>query len=566
MQHFGRFREEPETPPLAAHPREHRPPAFDTRSAAPVFSGGGVPARSRTAPAISSRRALTLLLVALVVSLAVVGVFFLSPASRQNGIGGNPGLVQVTVTSTAQAFAGGEPPTPTSVPPTVTPLPPAGGHPPPTATRVPTAPPTATPRQNTPPPGSTATPALTSGPQQTPTSVPTTVPTSTPVPTAPPVPTNTPVPPTATPVPTNTPMPTPTPNPFGSAATVTFSTAEQTLAVPQTLQACDGCSIDASKGTIPSQYVSDSVTDIYSAGWTANAHYFPADPVLTFVCTIGCRFPQGYRWLDATLSHACTLDAGFSLLGGADNTANVGCTLAQDGYQCYQFNGIVFSGGNGDGEITAENPSCGGGVYYTMPDNCLAYGHNGNDARNDATNIVLTYVNSHGLSGTLSGPAATVTDIFCSDSRGQRCNPGCTLPGYSGASFYQTVYADGYRYSYHQADAPTVQTDRLNTAVPAGYIGYNFAVCGSPTITSVNLSARTAQLTCSASGNAKWPWTQSEQQALQQGVAGLPKAQAISTTNGWQGVQSGSCAIAIQNNAPDLPQNWRAITLVITAP
>ncbi len=232
--------------------------------------------------------------------------------------------------------------------------------------------------------------------------------------------------PTATALPTATPpLPTPTPTVpvYASAATVTFTRVVQALpAPPATMTACGGCSVNAAAGTIPAAYVRYGANWWLYGGWSASAVSYNANPVLTIHCIVSSSgdcfisfqtsIPNG-----SGSAQACQTGADLDVLQG--ESAPMDCLVNPSGFQTFNFGGRTVpcdGGSHCSAVVTGEDSFQGGFTLYYMPNNCLAYGNNGQAVQQVATSQALQWLASNGLPDTLAGP----TDHLVAMPRGRR--------------------------------------------------------------------------------------------------------------------------------------------------
>ena len=431
--------------------------------------------------------------------------------------------------------------------------------------------------------GNNDTPTPTTQPSPQPGTVPTAIPS-----------TDTPVPPTATPLP-----PTPTLNPQGTDATVTFNRVHTDITLsPTTVTACDSCGFNPGNATINAPYATVSLQDIYGQNW--NTQYQAGSPASAaqVVLTIQCGSSQSPSFYDCNMSvdsdtHVsqpgggpdCTLNSSPHLGNYGDQT-NVGCTLVQAGRLTFNFGGARVPAIQGGfltgitivvvGENTYFGGSNGSNGKYLMPYNCYVYGNSFTDARNDAINKANSNLagQDQGYPDVLAGPSVSVTSgPYCSDSRGIPVARGSQMPSYSPLYFYHTSDVNGYKFVYKKTDVPALQQARLQAAAPANYIydPTHSSVCLASSVTpaSVDVGSKRATFNCAYTGQAMWPWTSAEQDALRAIIAGQSVASAQGTIAGTQGVAGGvsikitGCAAG---NCTKLPTDPNKIAIVINDP
>jgi hypothetical protein len=461
-------------------------------------------------------RTVTLSLVTAAVALVVVSAFLLfNPSVRHPGLAMQPGQVVVTKTSTAVSIVEQNiPPTPTFMPGQPTPTP--AGKP-------------------TPPPKPTATPR---------------------------------------PTPTPTPIPTATPIPYGGSATVTFTRMSQPISAPSSITACDsGCAINAANGTIPSQYVSYSNHTFASSNYTnAPALSPPSSITMTILCfgvDRGCDVPAGTVFTGSR-GDTCTTTAGVGM--SIKVTRSVGCTLRVPNPGYYNIGGDFSSSADDNtngvicspfddqcgASVVAMSPSSGGGFF--MPNPCLNINGMATNAQNTANSQASNYVKGNGLPGTLAGPQVNPQGAYCAIQGCQSVQAGFYMPDRANDwRYWNCATSNGWRYSYNPADAITLQKDRLQTAAPAGYVTDQSSenICGSPSIVSVDVNNRRAQLSCTASATALYNWASQNTVSLQNSLVAKSKNAALQICNSTPGVAPGSCTIVINGGSvmPKAPGN-----------
>jgi hypothetical protein len=594
----------PTADPLLGLNRRHHLPQLPNHQptntvATPSFAGPGVITPHRAAQRRRQDRYVVLIGGAtLLAILCVLALVLFVSKHADGGFGQQPGLAVITATPQGIMFSARGTPTPAqgitgarATPTPSPPPPPTPTQPPPqsstiiqptpvpaTATAVhsttarPTAtarPATRTPATATPIPATaTLVPATATPIPATATLVPPTAtsvsPTSTPVPATatlvPPTPTGVPA---ATPRPTLTPIrsptpaatphptPTPTPPPGGTHATVSFDRWAKTISVGSQLTASTCCGFHPSNGLIPASYNTAGFTYQYGH-WLGQRNVTPpaaADPTLFIQCQAGrgwgnCSASAGtFLYSSGRSGLGCTTDYYVSTNVG--NTTSVTCTLTQAGYRSFNFVGDTFADGNrsyflvtGENEYTGG--SNGGQVYYTMPYNCGAYANGGQTTRANALAAARVVLDNEGYSYTLAISTYLQGSTRCADEYGDPSYGGAQLPT---PYFSQIQGVGGWRLSYAPNDALNAQRDRLDAAIPSGYVRASSSICSSPTVLSVNVSQEKAQLSCPASERVIWPWYISQQNALKNSIANKPPDQALAIVNNSQGVVPGSARI-----------------------
>ncbi len=403
-------------------------------------------------------------------------------------------------------------------------------------------------------------------------------------------PTPTSVPPTATPrlqpspTPTRIPTPTPTVNPFGAAATVSFTRSQQPLSIPAAMMACAGCGINAQQGTIPGQYNNPTV------------RYDPAQWPLTYVSNYGatapttlvnvgcggdfgvqCQLKPGY-FVDDGGKHICYFNVSLTLISH-QTIPNVPCIFYTQAYQCWNFPvfDLILDSNNfnpGLAVLGGDTNDCGGsngGPANIIPYDCLLWHNTGKTTQSEALAYVKQQVEKQGAPTTIrEGSPSLVGNYYCGDQWANWQNPGAAV---SGSWWSQYQYATDWRYSYTQADAITLQQQRLQAAAnqAQGFVldTKTEQVCttAQEQISNVVISGTSshATISCAASGRALYDWSGKETQ-LAQALAGTTVAQATAILNQEFGIVSGSVSISVKGGASRLPQDPAQIQFVINDP
>ncbi len=257
---------------------------------------------------------------------------------------------------------------------------------------------------------------------------------------------------------------------------------------------------------------------------------------------------------------------------GIKTTRSVGCTLSVPSAGYYDISGDFSSSADDWQEgiqcnqisdqcavsVTGMSPSSGGG--YFMPSGCYNANGMATNAQNIANSQASNYVKGNGLPGTLAGPQVNPQGAYCAVQGCQYVQAGYYMPDRANDwRYWNCATANGWRYSYNPADTITLQKDRLQNAAPAGYITDQNSdnVCGSPSIVSVDVNNRRAQLNCTASGMAVYDWTAQNTTTLQNSLAGKSKVTALQICNSTAGVVPNSCSISITGGSvmPQTPAN-----------
>ncbi len=353
--------------------------------------------------------------------------------------------------------------------------------------------------------------------------------------------------PTGTPTsrPTPTPRPSPTPIPPPTAATITFTTASQSLASPGAMTACpSNCDLTA-KTFANSQLFSATfpATQIPQSALTGMIHVVNAGPG---------------NWIVPS--------PGYSFTGGGFACAPQPITLppnAPHDYFCFiaATTPPSIAAGTIKGTVSASPqvtytqpaPLQGNGGYEVLSQDCAAALDNVKNTQGApwAQSWISGQTLPSGWQFAQSAPTITFSGDTCPLGKQQATTFDFTASSTTNVSDI----------AYHPADAQALAASRLASQIPGG----DALKAGSQTTCTPavqGVSGTTITVTCSDAGIAFATWTSDRKAQLTAAIAGKSKTAALATCNATPGVQANSCAITIQGgDGTLLPASAAVITV-----
>jgi hypothetical protein len=287
------------------------------------------------------------------------------------------------------------------------------------------------------------------------------------------------------------------------APTATLAPGAKRLRVPDTLLACDGCA----NGDVRARALS-ALETVGQSEYPADYHAGTAATAGSLRIGVRCQYNQGSGCVvaDKTLVTAsnglqCALVGDLVYLnppGGNNQIAT--CALTTTGRHTWNFVGASVRCSPCFGAVVSQQTpidagSDAGPPYSTVPSDCANRGDPTAYARAQVTQRLTAPSDAP---DTLVAPQAATTGApFCADgpSTCRASGPGAV----SGATFSLCVQVSAQALYYRSQDVKDAQSHRLDSATPSGWRITARSICATPVIQTVDLTGKTATLSCPAS-------------------------------------------------------------------
>jgi hypothetical protein len=287
------------------------------------------------------------------------------------------------------------------------------------------------------------------------------------------------------------------------APTATLAPGAKRLRVPDTLLACDGCA----NGDVRARALS-ALETVGQSEYPADYHAGTAATAGSLRIGVRCQYNQGSGCVvaDKTLVTAsnglqCAVVGDLVYLNppGGNNQVTT-CALTTTGRHTWNFVGASAPCSPCFGAVVSQQTpidagSDAGPPYYTVPSDCASRGDPAAYARAQVTQRLTA---PGDVPDILVAPqAATTGSPFCADgpSTCRATGPGAV----SGATFSLCVQVSAQALYYRSQDVKDAQWRRLDSATPSGWRVTARSICATPVIQTVDLTAKTATLSCPAS-------------------------------------------------------------------